>query len=67
MTTIDGGKAVDGAEIGDLMLEVRFPGIPGDVGEARTWPCPVRYRVVCCALPDRLVRRSTQGLLPALI
>lgn len=49
MTTVDGGKAVDGAEIGVLILAVRFPRIPGDTGDTRTWPFPVRYRVVCCA------------------
>src|SRR5215470_12847065 len=33
-----GGKAVYGARLGILMLEARFPRIPGDMGHAGTWP-----------------------------
>lgn len=62
-----GGKAVYGAAIGILMLEARFPRIPGDVGNALTWPFPVHYRVVRDASPDRVVRRGAEGLLPAFI
>ena len=62
-----GGKAVYGAAVGILMLEARFPRIPGDVGNAGTWPFPVLYRVVKDASPDRVVRRGAEGLLPAFI
>ena len=41
-----GGKAIYGAPLGILMLEARFPRIPGDMGNAGTWPFPVLYRVV---------------------
>jgi hypothetical protein len=41
-----GGKAIYGAPLGILMLEARFPRIPGDMGNALTWPFPVLYRVV---------------------
>ena len=41
-----GGKALYGAPLGILMLEARFPRIPGDMGNATTWPFPVLYRVV---------------------
>ena len=41
-----GGKAIYGAPLGILMLEARFPRIPGDMGNATTWPFPVLYRVV---------------------
>jgi Asp/Glu/hydantoin racemase len=58
-----GGKAVYGASIGILMLEARFPRIPGDMGNALTWPFPVHYRVVRGASPDRVVRRQAEGLL----
>ena len=58
-----GGKAVYGAELGILMLEARFPRIPGDMGNALTWPFPVRYRVVRGASPDLAVRRGARGLL----
>ncbi len=41
-----GGKAIYGAPLGILMLEARFPRIPGDMGNAETWQFPVLYRVV---------------------
>ncbi len=64
---VGGGKAVYGAPLGILMLEARFPRIPGDMGNATTWPFPVLYRVVRGASPDRVVRRRAEGLLPAFI
>ena len=63
----EGGKAVYGASIGILMLEARFPRIPGDMGNALSWPFPVHYRVVRGASPDRVVRRRAEGLLDAFI
>lgn len=60
-----GGKAVYGARMGILMLEARFPRIPGDMGNAGTWPFPVLYKVVKGASPDRVVRRGAEGLLDA--
>lgn len=60
-----GGKAVYGARLGILMLEARFPRIPGDMGNAETWPFPVLYKVVSGASPDRVVRRRADGLLAA--
>jgi Asp/Glu/hydantoin racemase len=62
-----GGKAVYGAAVGILMLEARFPRIPGDVGNAATWPFPVPYQVVRGASPDRVVRRRAEGLLDAFV
>ncbi|MEM9012539.1 MAG: aspartate/glutamate racemase family protein [Pseudomonadota bacterium] len=64
---VQGGRTVFGAEIGILMLETRFPRIPGDIGNARTWPFPVRYRVVRGASPDRVVRQRADGLLDTFI
>src|SRR5258708_36261709 len=58
-----GGKAIYGARVGILMLEARFPRIPGDMGNATTWPFPVLYKVVRGASPDRVVRRKAEGLL----
>jgi Asp/Glu/hydantoin racemase len=63
----EGGKAVYGANIGVLMLEARFPRIPGDMGNALSWPFPVHYRVVRGASPERVVRRRAEGLLDAFI
>lgn len=60
-----GGKAVYGARVGILMLEAQFPRIPGDMGNAETWPFPVLYKVVKGASPDRVVRREAEGLLDA--
>jgi len=62
-----GGKAVYGAPLGILMLEARFPRIPGDMGNALTWPFPVLYRVVRGATPERVVLQGARGLLPDFI
>ena len=60
---VEGGKAIYGARIGILMLEARFPRIPGDMGNAQTWEFPVLYRVVPGASPHRVVRERAAGLL----
>jgi hypothetical protein len=57
-----GGKALYGARVGILMLETRFPRIPGDMGNGLTWPFPVLYKVVPGATPDRVVRHKSAGL-----
>ena len=62
-----GGKALYGAAVGILMLEARFPRIPGDMGNATTWPFPVLYKVVKGASPERVVKSRAEGLLPAFI
>ncbi len=58
-----GGKTVFGATLGILMLNTRFPRIPGDIGNAGTWPFPVQYRVVRSATPDAVVRQDAGPLL----
>ena len=58
-----GGKAIYGAPLGILMLEAKFPRIPGDMGNAGTWPFPVLYRVVRGASPERVVLNGAAGLL----
>lgn len=60
---VRGGKPIYGARLGILMLEARFPRIPGDMGNALSWPFPVLYKVVRGASPDRVVRREAVGLL----
>lgn len=62
-----GGKAIYGAALGILMLEARFPRIPGDMGNAQTWPFPVLYKVVKDASPARVVRERAEGLLDAFL
>ena len=62
-----GGKGLYGSRVGILMLETRFPRIPGDMGNGNTWPFPVLYKVVPGATPDRVVRHKSQGLINAFL
>src|SRR5215510_8842667 len=62
-----GGKTLYGARVGILMLETRFPRIPGDMGNAATWPFPVLYKVVPGASPSRVVCDRADGLLDAFL
>jgi Asp/Glu/hydantoin racemase len=62
-----GGKSIYGAPLGILMLETRFARIPGDMGNAGTWPFPVLYRVVKGADPKSVVLNKAAGLLPNFI
>jgi Asp/Glu/hydantoin racemase len=66
-TIAKGGKALYGAPLGILMLEARFPRIPGDMGNATTWPFPVLYRIVKGATPESVVLKGAAGLLPAFL
>src|SRR5437588_3891986 len=66
-TIARGGKAIYGAPLGILMLEARFPRIPGDMGNAHTWPFPVLYKVIKGASPRRVVMARASGLLPAFL
>jgi hypothetical protein len=66
-TIARGGKALYGVPLGILMLEARFPRIPGDMGNATTWPFPVLYRVVRGASPEKVVLQDARGLLPDFI
>lgn len=67
MTVVHGGKSIYGASVGILMLESGIPRIPGDIGNAMTWPFPVHYRVVSGVSPDLVVRHSGNDLLPQFI
>ncbi|WP_270938175.1 aspartate/glutamate racemase family protein [Falsiroseomonas oryzae] len=62
-----GGKSIYGAPLGILMLEARFPRIPGDMGNGATWPFPVLFRVVRGASPEKVVLQGARGLLPDFI
>lgn len=53
----------DRAALGILMLDTRFPRIPGDVGNKASWPFPVRFAVVPGAAPDRVVGADADPLL----
>jgi Asp/Glu/hydantoin racemase len=66
MTTgrVRGGFNQYGFTVGILMLDTRFPRVAGDMGNAGTFPFPVRYHRVAGADPDLVVRRGAEGLLP---
>ena len=62
--TVRGGRNLYGFPVGMVMTDSRFPRIPGDNGNAATWPFPVLYRVVRGADPARVVRSpATDALL----
>ena len=64
---VQGGTNLYGFTVGILMLDTRFPRIPGDMGNATTFDFPVRYHRVTGASPDRVVRQGQRELLPAFI
>jgi hypothetical protein len=64
---VRGGFNQYGFTVGILMLDTRFPRIPGDMGHAATFPFPVRYHRVAGADPDLVVRRGAEGLLPRFV
>ncbi|MEJ1978956.1 MAG: hypothetical protein WDN49_25415 [Acetobacteraceae bacterium] len=63
MAVVPGGQPIYGAALGILMLEARFARVPGDMGNAGTWPFPVLYHVVRGASPARVVLGGAEGLL----
>jgi Asp/Glu/hydantoin racemase len=67
VTRVRGGFNQYGFTVGILMLDTRFPRIPGDMGNATTFPFPVRYHRVAGASPDRVVRGGAAGLLAAFV
>ena len=62
-----GGYNLYGFSVSILMLDTRFPRIPGDMGNATTFPFPVRYHRVQGASPELVVRQGSRELLPAFI
>jgi hypothetical protein len=53
--------------LGVLMLDTRFPRLPGDVGHAGSFAMPVRHRVVPGASARRVVREGDASLLAPFI
>ncbi|SFI04415.1 hypothetical protein SAMN04515618_108214 [Collimonas sp. OK307] len=66
---IRGGRAIYGESVGILVLDTKFPRIPGDIGNATTFDFPVRYKVVQGAKADQIVAAPdrARALLPAFI
>ncbi|GAN54389.1 aspartate/glutamate racemase family protein [Tanticharoenia sakaeratensis] len=62
-----GGDAVYGAPLGILMLDARFPRVPGDMGNGETWPFPVRFSIVRSATPEEIVLGDPRAFLPAFV
>ena len=65
--TVEGGRTTYGHELGILMLDTTFPRIPGDIGNALTFPFPVLYRVVEGASPRRVVEEADASLIQPFI
>ena len=61
----DRNRIYHGVSIGILMLDTRFQRFNGDIGNARTWPFPVQYRVVRDATPNRVTRPEGPDMLDA--
>jgi Asp/Glu/hydantoin racemase len=64
---VQGGYNLYGFSVGILMLDTQFPRIPGDLGNAATFPFPIRYYRVPGASPALVVRQGSRDLLPAFI
>jgi len=62
-----GGRTNQGQTLGVLMLDTKFPRIPGDVGNGFTFDFPVRYYTVKGASINRTVRMGDPSLLPPFI
>ena len=53
--------------LGVLMLQTRFPRLPGDIGHPASFPFPVRYRIVPGASPRRIVVAQDREMLEPFI
>jgi len=62
-----GGYGSYGQDLGILMLDTRFPRMPGDIGNAKSFPFPVRYKRVEGASPKRVVEEGDLKLLEPFI
>ena len=62
-----GGRSIYGVAIGILVLDTKFPRIPGDIGNASTFDFPVRIRMVPGATGQRVVMEGDESLLPDFI
>jgi Asp/Glu/hydantoin racemase len=67
MARISGGYAVYGQEMGIIMLDCPFPRPPGDIGNARSFPFPVRYEVLEGVAAAGLTKHEDPAAVAALI
>lgn len=52
-----------GVPIGILMLETYFERFVGDIGNGRTWPFPVQYKIVRGASPQKVTNLTQHDLI----
>jgi hypothetical protein len=64
---LHGGHTHYGYAIGILTLDTHFPRIPGDVGNATSYPFPVTFKKVTGATVPRVVTQGDSTLLPLFI
>jgi len=67
MSIYRGGRAIYGEAIGILVLNTKFPRIPGDIGNASTFDFPVRIRMVPGATAQRIIIQNDESVLPEFI
>lgn len=60
---LPGGYATYGHPVGILTLDMRFARIPGDVGNATSFPFPVMYKVIAGASSRRVVDEADPALI----
>lgn len=66
--SVHGGRNFYGVPLGIIMLDSQLPRLPGDVGNATTWPFPVHFRVVKGARAREVIRElHTRALLDRFI
>lgn len=56
-----GNRTIYGQSIGILMLDTRFPRLPGDIGNAATFSYPVMYKIVEQATVGRVVKEAADA------
>ncbi len=67
MPTPQGGHPTYGQSVGIIMLDCAFPRPVGDIGNARSFPFPVRYEVLEGIPPAHLTREEEPSAVAALI
>jgi len=67
MSVVMGGHTNYGFLVGIMMLETRFPRVPGDIGNALTFSFPVLYKVIPGLSPSRLITGESSFPLEAFI
>lgn len=63
MGIVYGNTTNYGQKIGILMLSTHFPRVPGDIGNATSFPFPVVYRVVKEATAETVVNQASPALI----